>query len=70
MTPSLLRQFWSFVEQTQVGILLSLDDGALQRWLLSHFSDTYPLEQSQRSHLETYIASRLMLIREVVSDRH
>ncbi|ATS17795.1 hypothetical protein L5470_12790 [Synechococcus sp. PCC 6717] len=69
MTPSLLRQFWYFVEQTQVGILLSLDDCALQRWLLNHFSDTYPLEQSQRSHLETYISSRLMLIRDMVGDR-
>lgn len=72
MTPSLLRQFWCFVEQARVGILrnLDVDDTALKGWLLSHFSATYPLEQSQRSHLETYISSRLMLIREVVGEHH
>ncbi len=70
MTPSLLRQFWCFVEQTQVGMLLNLDDGALQGWLLRQFGSLYPLEPSQESHLEKYIASRLLLIREVVGDRH
>ncbi|HIK25234.1 MAG: hypothetical protein P3X23_005425 [Thermosynechococcus sp. Uc] len=69
MTPSLLRQFWHFVEQVQVGRLLSLDDHALQGWLLAQFSDVYPLEHNQRHHLECYISSRLSLIRDVASDR-
>ncbi|URR35936.1 hypothetical protein NBE99_02040 [Thermosynechococcus sp. HN-54] len=69
MTPSLLRQFWHFVEHAQVARLLSLDDRALQGWLVTQFSHVYPLEHHQRSHLERYISSRLSLIREVVSDR-
>ncbi len=69
MTPSLLRQFWHFVEQAQVGQFLSLDDHALQGWLVTQFSDVYPLEHNQRHHLERYISSRLALIRDVASDR-
>ncbi|BCX12123.1 MAG: hypothetical protein KatS3mg067_1061 [Thermosynechococcus sp.] len=68
MTPSLLRQFWHFVEQAQVGRLLSMDDHSLQGWLVTQFSDVYPLEHHQRHHLERYISSRLSLIRDVVSD--
>ncbi|HIK36308.1 MULTISPECIES: hypothetical protein [unclassified Thermosynechococcus] len=68
MTPSLLRQFWHFVEQAQVGRLLSMDDHALQGWLVTQFSDVYPLEHNQRYHLERYISSRLSLIRDVASD--
>ncbi|MFN4195651.1 MAG: hypothetical protein ACK4HM_07485 [Thermosynechococcus sp.] len=69
MTPSLLRQFWHFVEQAQVGRLLSMDDHTLQGWLVTQFTDIYPLEYQQRYHLERYISSRLSLIREVASDR-
>lgn len=68
MTPSLLRQFWHFVEQAQVGRLLSMDDHTLQGWLVTQFSDVYPLEHHQRHHLERYISSRLSLIRDVASN--
>ncbi|BAC08697.1 hypothetical protein [Thermosynechococcus vestitus] len=68
MTPSLLRQFWHFVGQVQGGRLLSMDDRSLQGWLVTQFSDVYPLEHHQRHHLERYISSRLALIREVASD--
>ncbi|MDG2991424.1 hypothetical protein L3556_10855 [Candidatus Synechococcus calcipolaris G9] len=70
MTPSLLRQFWKFVECTQAAILLNLDDASLSQWLLAQFNHQQHLEGYQLDHLNSYIDTRLSLIRDMASDRY
>jgi len=69
MSPALLRQFWNFVEQTQTGILLGLDDSALCQWLVAQFSKQHGLEPQQISCLRDYAATRINLIRDMAQTR-
>lgn len=69
MPPTLLRQFWNFVEQTQTGILLGLDDSALCQWLVVQFTRQQGLEPSQVACLRDYAAARINLIRDMAQDR-
>ncbi len=69
MPPTLLRQFWNFVEQTQTGILLGLDDSALCQWIVGQFSQQQGLDASQLACLERYAASRINLIRDMAQTR-
>lgn len=69
MTPSLLRQFWKFVESTQAAILLSLDDASLSQWLVAQFNHQQHLDGYQIDHLNSYVGTRLSLIRDMASDR-
>ncbi len=69
MPPTLLRQFWNFVEQTQTGILLGLDDSALCQWLVVQFTKQHGLEPQQVACLRDYAATRINLIRDMAHNR-
>lgn len=69
MPPTLLRQFWNFVEQTQTGILLGLDDSTLCQWLVLQFTQQQGLEPSQAACLRDYAATRINLIRDMAQHR-
>lgn len=69
MTPALLRQLWALIEQTQSQILLELDDASLVQWLLRHLGAGRSLDRLESAHLNTYIYSRLRLIRDLAEER-
>jgi fermentation-respiration switch protein FrsA (DUF1100 family) len=69
MTPFLLHQFWSVVETTQTNILLSLDDTSLNQWLLRQLQAQRSLNHDETNILNSYIRSKLSLIRDIAQDR-
>jgi len=69
MTPSMLRQVWSLVETTQASRLLELDDKHLTHWLLREIREQQTLDHTEAAVLNTYIHSRLPLIRDVAYQR-
>lgn len=69
MTPLMMRRFWSFVEQTQANILLTLDDVSLEQWLINRLCQEQYLDHNQTDVVSDYIRSRLPLIREIAHAR-
>lgn len=69
MTPKMMRQLWAMVESAQVNMLLQLDDLALVQWLLKQFTAQQPLDEQETNSLNTYINSRLPLIRDTAFER-
>ena len=70
MTPSMMRQFWSLIESTQVSTLLHFDDSSLVQWLLKQFVAQQAIDDQAVSSLNSYIQSRLPLIRDTAEERH
>ncbi len=69
MTPTMMRQLWALIESTQVNTLLQLDDLTLVQWLLKQFTSQQVLDEHETSNLNTYINSRLPLIRDTAIER-
>ncbi len=69
MTPTILHQFWAFIENTQATTLLNLDDATLVGWLIGQFQRQTVLNTEETQKLNTYISGRLPLIRELAEDR-
>lgn len=69
MTPLMLRQLWSLVEDTQSSILLTMDDSNLVQWLLRQFRSESSLDHYETDVLANYIQSRLGLIRDLAQQR-
>ncbi len=69
MTPLMLRQFWSIVEETQTAFLLGLDDNALVQWLMRQLRTERSLNSEERDRVNAYIRDRLPLIRELAQGR-
>jgi hypothetical protein len=69
MPPTMLHQFWAFVEETQATTLLNLDDATLVGWLIGQFQRQNVLNTEETQHLSTYISGRLPLIRELAEER-
>ncbi len=69
MTPFLLRQLWSTVENTQATLLLRLDDAALVQCLMRQLGPQTLGDRTQADALQDYIASRLSLIRDLAQQR-
>lgn len=69
MTPLMLRQLWALVERTQSYILISLDDTSLAQMLLKRYREERSLNQTESDVLNTYIHSRLNLIRDLAQQR-
>lgn len=69
MSPTLLRQFWSLVENTQSHTLLNLDDSALAHWLLKQLKSQRSLSPSEAAQFSAYIQSHLPLIRDLAYSR-
>lgn len=69
MSPFLLRQIWSLVEATQTQVLLNLDDETLVQWLLRQLKAQRSLDSQETDLLNTYLQSRLPLIRDLAQSR-
>ncbi|HIK55642.1 MAG TPA: hypothetical protein IGS37_10825 [Synechococcales cyanobacterium M55_K2018_004] len=69
MTPLMLRQLWSLVDDTQSSLLLNLDDSSLVQWLAGQFYRGRLLNHSEFNTLSDYIRSHLPLIRELAENR-
>lgn len=69
MTPTILHQLWSVVEETQTNTLLKLDDASLVQCLLGQTKTQASLDQNEIHILRDYIYSRLNLIRDLAQAR-
>jgi hypothetical protein len=69
MPPTILHQFWAFIEDTQTTTLLNLDDASLVRCLIGQFLHQNTLNTEEAKTLSTYISGRLPLIRELAQER-
>ncbi len=69
MNPKMMRQLWTLIESTQVNTLLQLDDLTLVQWLLKQFTAQQVIDEHETSSLNTYINSRLPLIRDTALER-
>jgi len=69
MTPILLRQIWSLLENTQANILLGQDDASLASWVLQQLTSQQMLEQHETEIVNNYIRSKTSLIRDLAAQR-
>lgn len=69
VTPNMMRQLWALVESTQVTTLLQFEDTDLVQFLLKRFSAQQSIDAQAATHLDTYIQSKLPLIRDLAEDR-
>ncbi|MBH8566156.1 hypothetical protein I8748_29035 [Nostoc sp. CENA67] len=69
MTPKILRQLWSVVENSQTKTLLQMDDACLVQWLVKQTTNQALLDPTDTDFLSDYIQSRLTLIRELAYER-
>jgi succinate dehydrogenase flavin-adding protein (antitoxin of CptAB toxin-antitoxin module) len=69
MTPRILRQLWSLVENSQTKTLLQMDDASLVQWLVNQMTTQALLEPTETDYLVDYIQSRLNLIRDMAYER-
>jgi succinate dehydrogenase flavin-adding protein (antitoxin of CptAB toxin-antitoxin module) len=69
MTPKLMRQLWSVVENAQTRTLLQMDDASLVQWLVKQTKVQASLDCSDTDFLSDYVQSRLTLIRDIAHER-
>ena len=69
MTPKILRQLWSVVENSQTKTLLQMDDASLVQWLVKQTTTQALLDPNDTDFLSAYIQSRLSLIRDLAYER-
>lgn len=69
MTPTMLRQLWSLIENTQAATLISLDDASLVQWLLKQLKTNPAVNTMETDVINEYIQSRLSLIRDLAAER-
>ncbi|MBC7972671.1 MAG: hypothetical protein H7Z11_21535 [Verrucomicrobia bacterium] len=69
VTPNMMRQLWALVESTQVNTLLQFEDSDLVQFLLKRFKAQQSIDAQDASNLDTYIQSKLPLIRDLAEDR-
>ncbi|MFZ4664794.1 MAG: hypothetical protein ACOYME_00010 [Prochlorotrichaceae cyanobacterium] len=66
MPPSLVRQVWTRVEETQANLLLQLDDASLARHLVGKLE---PVDGQEAHLVHHYINAKLPLIRDLAQSR-
>ncbi|MBS0015733.1 MAG: hypothetical protein KFF72_05100 [Arthrospira sp. SH-MAG29] len=69
MTPTMLRQLWSLVENTQPSQLVSLDDDSLVQCLMGRLKSQSSINGHDWDMLYEYINSRISLIRDLAEAR-
>ncbi|MCL2924408.1 MAG: hypothetical protein MGF17_07215 [Trichodesmium sp. MAG_R04] len=69
MTPAILRQLWSIVENSQATTLVSLDDATLVEWLIKQLKTRIGMNCKDADLMSEYILSRLSLIRDLAEER-
>lgn len=70
VTPNMMRQLWALVESTQVTTLLQFEDSDLVQFLVKRFRAQQSIDAQDVSNLDTYIQSKLPLIRDLAEDRN
>ena len=69
ITAKMMQQLWAVIESTQVSTLLQFDDAALLQLLLKQFTTQQTLDAQAASCLNSYIKSKLPLIRDTAEGR-
>lgn len=69
MTPKIMRQLWSVVENSHTRTLLQLDDASLVQWLVKQTSMQGLLDGHETDFLSEYIQARIHLIRDIAYER-
>ena len=69
MNAKLMQQLWAIIESTHVSTLLQFDDAALVQLLLYQLTTTQCLDPHQDAGIDTYIESKLPLIRDTAEGR-
>ncbi|MEA5514669.1 hypothetical protein [Nodularia sp. UHCC 0506] len=69
ITVKMMQQIWAIIESTQVSTLLQFDDAALIQLLLQKFKSQQVLDIHTDRSLNTYIESKLPLIRDTAEGR-
>jgi hypothetical protein len=69
MTPNIMHQLWSVVENTHAKTLLNMDDASLVHLLVKQTKIVASLDGNEADYLNDYVKSRLALIRNVVQER-
>ena len=69
ITTRMMQQLWAVIESTNVSILLQFDDVALVQLLLQKLNTKQELDIQVDSNLNTYIKSKLPLIRDTAESR-
>jgi len=65
----LMQQLWAIIESTHVNTLLQFDDAALIQLLLQQLAAKQHLDAKQDCGINTYIESKLPLIRDTAEGR-
>lgn len=69
ITPKMMQQLWAVIESTQVSTLLQFDDAALIQLLFKQFTAQQAIDAQTTSSLNTYLESKLPLIRDTAEGR-
>jgi hypothetical protein len=69
ITAKVIQQMWAVIESTQVSTLLQFDDTALVQLLLQQMKAKQGLDAQADSNLNSYIKSKLPLIRDTAESR-
>jgi hypothetical protein len=69
ITIKMMQQLWAVIESTNVTTLLQFDDMALVQLLLQQLKAKQGLDAQADSGLDTYITSKLPLIRDTAESR-
>lgn len=69
ITAKMMQQLWAVIESTQVNTLLQFDDSDLVNLLLNRFANQQVIDAQTANTLNTYIESRLPLIRDIAEER-
>ena len=69
ITAKMMQQLWAVIESTQVNTLLQFDDSDLVKLLLNQFANQQTIDAHTTNTLNTYIESRLPLIRDIAEER-
>jgi len=69
ITAKMIQQIWAVIESTQVTTLLQFDDAALVQLLLQQLKVKQGLDAQADGSLNTYIKSKLPLIRDTAEGR-
>lgn len=64
-----LRQIWRIIENTQADLLIDLDSVQLSKFLVQEIQQTVTLTTEDNALLNTYIKSRISLIRDLAQSR-
>jgi len=69
MTPCMMRQLWTLIEDSQPSTLLTLDDNGLVMWIMNEMETDLSFDRREADVYSQYIRTRLPLIRDIVAAR-